>query len=122
MVAIACGKRGASVGAMKVRSFLLALAMGAARCVAGGVILATGMWAAQASVATEAERLPIEQRVAEVAKGEKVTVVHFWAPWCANCYGEIAKADGWGKFIAENPNVNVIFVTSWNGGQGDGKA
>lgn len=69
-----------------------------------------------------ADRLPVEEEVAAVAKGEKVTVVHFWAPWCSNCYGEIAKPDGWGKFITTNPDVNVVFVTSWNGGQGDGKA
>ena len=69
-----------------------------------------------------AEPLPIERQVSEVARGEKVTVVHFWAPWCPNCYGEISKADGWARFINTNKDVNVIFVTSWNGGQGDGRA
>jgi thiol-disulfide isomerase/thioredoxin len=74
------------------------------------------------SAAHAADLLPIEQQVAAVTKGEKVTVVHFWAPWCSNCYGEISKKDGWASFINANKDVNVIFVTSWNGGQGDGRS
>ena len=72
--------------------------------------------------ARAAEWLPVERQVAEAIKSDKPTVVHFWAPWCTNCYGEISKPDGWGKFITTNADVNVIFVTSWNGGQGDGRA
>lgn len=78
--------------------------------------------AAFAATARAAERLPIEQQVAEAIQAETVTIVHFWAPWCPNCYGEIAKPDGWASFIGANPKVNVIFITSWNGGQGDGRA
>lgn len=88
---------------MKWLNFLLALVLGAAG-------------------ARSAELLPIERQVAEIAQGEKPTVVHFWAPWCSNCYAEISKAEGWGKFISANPTANFIFVTSWNGGQGDGRA
>jgi thiol-disulfide isomerase/thioredoxin len=68
-----------------------------------------------------AELLPIEQQVAETTKSPKPTVVHFWAPWCPNCYGEL-KNNGWSKFIDANPNVNFVFVTTWTGDSGDGRA
>ena len=68
-----------------------------------------------------AELLPVEQEVATIAQAAKPTVVHFWAPWCPNCYGEL-KNRGWSTFINENPNVNVVFVTSWSGDNGDGRA
>ena len=67
-----------------------------------------------------AELLPIEQQVAEAAKSPKATVVHFWAPWCPNCYGEL-KNNGWSNFIDANPNVNFIFVTRGRGDNGDGR-
>jgi thiol-disulfide isomerase/thioredoxin len=67
------------------------------------------------------ELLPIEQQVAEAVQSPKVTIVHFWAPWCSNCKAELAKG-GWSGFINENPNVNFIFVTVWRGEQGDGRA
>jgi thiol-disulfide isomerase/thioredoxin len=54
-----------------------------------------------------------EQKIAEATKSDKVTVVHFWAPWCPNCRHELAHS-GWSDFIAANPNVNFIFVTTWN--------
>jgi thiol-disulfide isomerase/thioredoxin len=54
-----------------------------------------------------------EQKIAEATKSSKVTVVHFWAPWCPNCKHELANG-GWSTFIAANPNVNFIFVTTWN--------
>ena len=66
--------------------------------------------------------LSVEEHVAAVTRAEKVTVVHLWAPWCSNCFAEISKPEGWAKFIADNPDVNVVFVTIWNGGQGDGRA
>ncbi len=72
--------------------------------------------------AAEAMRLPIEEEVAKAIASDKPTVVHFWAPWCSNCYSEISKPEGWAKFINDHKDVNVIFITSWNGGQGDGKA
>jgi thiol-disulfide isomerase/thioredoxin len=87
---------------MKLLIFFLALAI-SARGLAG------------------AELLPIEQQVAETTKSKKPTVVHFWAPWCPNCYGEL-KNNGWSKFIDANPNVNFVFVTTWTGENGDGRA
>jgi thiol-disulfide isomerase/thioredoxin len=68
-----------------------------------------------------AELLPIEQQVAEIVKSSKPTVVHFWAPWCPNCYTEL-KSKGWSTFIDANPDVNFVFVTSWSGDSGDGRA
>jgi thiol-disulfide isomerase/thioredoxin len=60
-----------------------------------------------------AELDPIEQKVAEAVKSSKVTIVHFWATWCSNCRAEHAN-DGWRKFLAANPEVNVIFVSAWD--------
>jgi hypothetical protein len=57
-----------------------------------------------------AELLPIEQQVAAAVESPKVTIVHFWATWCANCRAELVSG-GWKKFIEANPNVHVIFVT-----------
>jgi thiol-disulfide isomerase/thioredoxin len=56
---------------------------------------------------------PIEQRVAEATCSPRVTVVHFWAPWCPNCGAELAHG-GWSRFIAGNPDVHFVFVTIWN--------
>jgi thiol-disulfide isomerase/thioredoxin len=56
---------------------------------------------------------PIERQVAEAVKSEKVTVVHFWAPWCANCNAELGK-NGWADLINANPKVEFIFVTVWH--------
>jgi thiol-disulfide isomerase/thioredoxin len=61
--------------------------------------------------------LPIEQALAEATKSPKVTVVHFWAPWCPNCRNELANG-GWSGFIAANPDVNFVFVTIWNAKDG----
>jgi thiol-disulfide isomerase/thioredoxin len=54
-----------------------------------------------------------EQRLSDAARSPKVTVVHFWAPWCPNCRHELADG-GWSGFIAANPDVNFVFVTVWN--------
>ena len=70
--------------------------------------------------ASGAELLPVEKEVAELVKASRPTVVHFWAPWCPNCYGELKKR-GWSNFINENPKVTVIFVTAWSGTSGDGR-
>jgi thiol-disulfide isomerase/thioredoxin len=75
--------------------------------------------AAGSSAATE--MLPIEKQVAEMVKSPKPTVVHFWAPWCPNCYGELKKG-GWSSFIDANKDVNFVFITSWSGDNGDGRA
>lgn len=67
------------------------------------------LWVAPLA-ARAAELLPIEQQVTEATKSKKVTVVHLWATWCANCAAE-HRAGGWRKFIEDNPEVDVIFVT-----------
>src|SRR5271169_1953300 len=60
---------------------------------------------------------PIEQQIADATSSERVTVVHFWAPWCPNCRAELA--DGaWSGFIGRNPDVNFVFVTIWNPADG----
>ena len=56
-----------------------------------------------------------------MVKSSKPTVVHFWAPWCPNCHAEL-KNNGWSTFIEANPDVNFVFVTSWSGDSGDGRA
>lgn len=66
-----------------------------------------------ASIGRAAEWLPIEREVAEAVKSDKVTVVHFWAPWCQGCNAELAK-NGWSDFINANPKVEFIFVTIWH--------
>jgi thiol-disulfide isomerase/thioredoxin len=63
---------------------------------------------------------PIDQQVAAAIKSPQPTVVHLWAPWCANCQAEL-KGGGWTKIITENPQVKFYFVSIWNDGQ-DGRA
>ena len=59
-----------------------------------------------------------ETRLAgEVAK-EGITVVHFWATWCPNCWHE-HENDGWKRFIEANPEVKVIFVSIWGSKEDD---
>lgn len=69
-----------------------------------------------------AERLPIERQVEAATQSAQLTVVHFWAPWCANCRQELKDSAGWGTFIARHPQVNFIFVTTWPGDDDDGRA
>jgi thiol-disulfide isomerase/thioredoxin len=59
----------------------------------------------------------LERQVADATNSAKVTVVHFWAPWCPNCRAELA-GGGWSGFIAANPDVNFVFVTIWNATDG----
>jgi thiol-disulfide isomerase/thioredoxin len=59
----------------------------------------------------------VESQVADATRSAKVTVVHFWAPWCPNCKAELANG-GWSGFIAANPDVNFVFVTIWNPADG----
>ena len=84
-------------------------------------ILFLALFALSVTGAATAEMLPVEQEVAEIAKSAKPTVVHFWAPWCPNCYAEL-KNKGWSTFINANKDVNFVFVTSWSGDNGDGRA
>jgi thiol-disulfide isomerase/thioredoxin len=60
---------------------------------------------------------PVEQAIADATKAQRVTVIHFWAPWCPNCRNELAHG-GWSGFIASNPDVNFVFVTIWNPADG----
>jgi thiol-disulfide isomerase/thioredoxin len=55
----------------------------------------------------------VERQIADAAGSPRVTVVHFWAPWCSNCRSELANG-GWSGFIAANPDVNFVFVTIGN--------
>lgn len=63
----------------------------------------------------------MEREVAAAVKSSQVTVVHLWAPWCANGKTELANA-GWSTFIGLNSDVHFIFVTVWGGEDGDGRA
>ncbi len=65
---------------------------------------------------TLAESAALEKEVREIVEGSQVTVVHFWAPWCSNCAAEM-KPEGWAKFVNENPEVKVVFLNIWHGGQ-----
>ena len=67
--------------------------------------------------AQEAQVPSVEEQVAAATRSPKLTVVHFWAPWCPNCKAELASG-GWSGFIAANPDVNVVFVTIWNPADG----
>ena len=60
-----------------------------------------------------------EQTVAEAVKGQTISVVHLWAPWCSNCQHEL-KSGGWTKIVKDNPSVKFYFVSIWNSG-GDGR-
>jgi thiol-disulfide isomerase/thioredoxin len=60
-----------------------------------------------------------EQTVAEAVKGQTISVVHLWAPWCSNCQHEL-KSGGWTKMVKDNPSVKFYFVSIWNSG-GDGR-
>lgn len=62
-----------------------------------------------------------EAKLEDELKADKVTVVHLWAPWCGNCRRELAEG-GWTKFVTSNPDVDVVFVTVWQGEGPDGRA
>ena len=69
------------------------------------------------SFASDQALLPIERKVEESVKSPRVTVVHFWAPWCSNCKAELAD-NAWSRFVSSNPDVSFIFVTVWNDADG----
>lgn len=54
-----------------------------------------------------------EKEVGTLVAAPQVTVIHFWAPWCPNCKAEMTP-DGWAKFIAENPKVQLVFINVWH--------
>jgi len=58
----------------------------------------------------------LEKEVRAVVAGPKVTVVHFWAPWCPNCKAEMTP-EGWAKFIGRNPDVEFVFLNVWHKGE-----
>jgi thiol-disulfide isomerase/thioredoxin len=59
----------------------------------------------------------IDRQIADATGSKRVTVVHFWAPWCPNCRAELADG-GWSGFIERNPDVDFVFVTIWNAADG----
>jgi thiol-disulfide isomerase/thioredoxin len=59
----------------------------------------------------------LERTVADATGSARVTVVHFWAPWCPNCRSELANG-GWSGFITSHPDVNFVFVTIWSSDDG----
>ena len=76
------------------------------------------VWIARLGAAdVPAAALPLEKEVGDLVAGPQVTVVHFWAPWCPNCRAELDPVKGWAKFIADNPDVKIIFVNIWHKGQ-----
>lgn len=81
------------------------------RILLAALFLSVGAWLAGAD-RTPAE---IEAEVAALVERPEVTVVHFWAPWCPNCLREM-KPEGWAKFVADNPEVTVVFINVWHGG------
>lgn len=60
---------------------------------------------------------PFDAQIAAAAASTKVTVIHFWAPWCPNCKNELTSG-GWSRLIEANPGVNFVFVTTWNAEDG----
>ena len=64
---------------------------------------------------------PLEAEVGQAIQSKRITIVHFWAPWCPNCKMELAN-QGWSSFIAANPQVDFIFLTIWSDQSGDGRA
>jgi thiol-disulfide isomerase/thioredoxin len=83
-------------------------------------ILRHALVAALVACAARAADTPppdVEQQLSAAVQSAKVTVVHFWAPWCPNCKAELENG-GWSGFIAANPDVNFVFVTIWNAADG----
>jgi len=80
-------------------------------------ILAAAALLTCAARAADDPAAALERRIAETTRSDRVTIVHFWAPWCPNCRAELANG-GWSGFIAANPNVNFVFVTIWSAADG----
>lgn len=74
------------------------------------------VWLPPLAAQTTTETDPLQKEVALLVSGPKVTVVHFWAPWCPNSKAEMT-TDGWAKTIAANPEVKFVFLAVWHKGQ-----
>jgi thiol-disulfide isomerase/thioredoxin len=97
-----------------------------ARCGVGGIVRVMKRvfllsWFCALMVAVSAAPAALEADVAQAIQSKRITIVHFWAPWCPNCKMELTTG-GWSSFIAANPNVDFIFLTLWSDQSGDGRA
>lgn len=79
----------------------------------GRILLLAALLAPGLARAEETPSAAFERRLADATQSSKVTVVHFWAPWCGSCKSELLNG-GWSGFIEANPEVNFLFVTLWN--------
>lgn len=65
----------------------------------------------------EEVRGSVDRQLEAAVGSDRVTVVHFWAPWCPNCKAELA-GGGWSHFIEANPKVQFVFVAIWSATDG----